>query len=56
MGRSEVYNALVKYGIEEGMEVMAIPETDMTEMSGAIDRTETENDTSVGTENSIESE
>lgn len=46
----------ISLDIEEGMEVMAIPETDMMEMSGAIDRTETENDTSVGTENSIESE
>lgn len=46
----------ISLNIEEGMEVMAIPETDMMEMSEVADDSVTETDASVEMEISIESE
>ena len=46
----------ISLDIEEGMEVMAIPETDMMEMSASTDTSVTEADASVEMEISIESE
>ena len=46
----------ISLDIKEGMEVMAIPETDMMEMSESSDNSATETDASVDMESSVESE